>query len=171
MKKPCLHVGHIQEIQRLESSIAAIRHAYEAEVCGRQALLAELEEQKIVQERLEEILAWVRDLQEAWQAAGNGGFNESFREVMKSVQKLQEAVGEICKNAPHWTEPIFVQFYLSSGDIFTSSQYGHELHTEWLVDCCSWCLLVFIFIKPKTIILWMFVLTQICIKTNELFVF
>lgn len=101
MKKPCLHVCHIQEIQRLESSIAATRHAYEAEVCGRQALLAELEEQKIVQKRLEEILAWVRDLQEAWQEAGNGGFNESFREVMKSVQKLQEAVGEICKNAPH----------------------------------------------------------------------
>uniref|UniRef100_A0A3B5KLS1 Protein MIS12 homolog n=2 Tax=Takifugu rubripes TaxID=31033 RepID=A0A3B5KLS1_TAKRU len=91
----------IKEIQRLESSIAATRHAYEAEVYGRQALLAELEEQKMVQKRLEEILAWVRDLQVAWLKAGNGGFNESFREVMKSVQKLQEAAGEICKNAPH----------------------------------------------------------------------
>lgn len=85
----------------MESSIAAKRHAYETEVYGRQTLLAELEEQKMVQKRLEEILAWVRDLQVAWLKAGKGGFNESFREVMKSVQKLQEAAGEICKDAPH----------------------------------------------------------------------
>lgn len=85
----------------MESSIAATRHAYETEVYGRQTLLAELEEQKMVQKRLEEILAWIRDLQIAWLKAGKGGFNESFREVMKSVQKLQEAAGEICKNAPH----------------------------------------------------------------------
>lgn len=84
----------------MESSIAATRHAYEAEVYGRQALLAQLEEQQVVQKRLEEILAWVRDLQVAWLKAGKGGFNESFREVMNSVQKLQEAAGEICRNAP-----------------------------------------------------------------------
>lgn len=83
----------------MESSIAATRHAYEAEVCGRRALLAELEEQKILQKRLEEILAWVRDLQVAWLKAGNGGFNESFREVMKSVQKLQEAAGDLQKRS------------------------------------------------------------------------
>lgn len=85
----------------METSIAVARNAYEAEVYARQALLAELEEQKVVQKRLDEILAWVRDLQVAWLKAGKGSFNESFREVMESVHKLQEAIGEISKKAPH----------------------------------------------------------------------
>lgn len=85
----------------METSIAVARNAYEAEVYARQALLAELEEQKVVQKRLDEILAWVRDLQVAWMKAGKGSFNESFREVMESVHKLQEAIGEINKKAPH----------------------------------------------------------------------
>lgn len=91
----------IQEILRLESSIADTQKAFEAEVYARQALLAELEEQKEVQKQLDEILTWVRDLQVAWLKAGKGSFNESFRDVMESVHKLQEAVGEICKKAPH----------------------------------------------------------------------
>lgn len=85
---------------RLESSIADTQKAFQAEVCARQALLAELEEQKQVQKQLDEILAWIRDLQAAWMKAGKGGFHESFRDVMESVSKLQDAVGEIYKKAP-----------------------------------------------------------------------
>lgn len=91
----------IQEILRLESSIADTQKAFEAEVYARQALLAELEEQKEVQKQLDEILTWVRDLQVAWLKAGKGSFNESFRDVMESVHKLQDTVREICKKAPH----------------------------------------------------------------------
>lgn len=90
----------IQEILRLESSIADTQKAFQAEVYARQALLAELEEQKEVQKQLDEILTWIRDLRGAWLEAGKGGFNESFRDMMESVQKLQDAVGEICKKAP-----------------------------------------------------------------------
>lgn len=90
----------MQEVQRLESSIAAARRAYEAEVGGRRALLAELEEQKVVRERLEETLAWVRGLQTGWLKAGHGGLHGGLRELMESVQRLQEATGEICRNAP-----------------------------------------------------------------------
>lgn len=86
---------------RLESSIADLQRAYEAEVYARQALLAELEEQGEVQKQLDGILAWVRELQTAWVKEGNGSFNESFRLVMESVKKLQEAVNEVCKKAPH----------------------------------------------------------------------
>lgn len=86
---------------RLESSIADVQRAYEAEVYARQALLAELEEQGEVQKQLDGILTWVRELQTAWAKEGNGSFNESFRLVMESVKKLQEAVSEVCKKAPH----------------------------------------------------------------------
>ncbi|XP_032374078.1 protein MIS12 homolog [Etheostoma spectabile] len=91
----------VQEVLRLETSIVDLQRAYEAEVCARQALLAELEEQREVQKHLDEILEWVQELQAAWVKEGNGSFHESFRLVMESVKKLQDAVGEICNKAPH----------------------------------------------------------------------
>lgn len=91
----------MQEILKLESSLADLQRAYEAEVYARQALLAELEEQKEVQKQLDEILAWLQELQAAWVKEGNGNFVESFRLVMESVKKLQEALGEVCSKAPH----------------------------------------------------------------------
>lgn len=90
----------IQEVLRLESSLADLQSAYEAEVCARQALLAELEEQREVQKQLDGILAWVRELQAAWVKEGNGSFHNSFQLVMESVKKLQDAVGEVCNKAP-----------------------------------------------------------------------
>uniref|UniRef100_A0A3P8S8G4 Protein MIS12 homolog n=1 Tax=Amphiprion percula TaxID=161767 RepID=A0A3P8S8G4_AMPPE len=92
-----------QEVLRLESSLADLQRAYEAEVCARQALLAELEEQKEVQKQLDGILMWVRELQAAWVKEGNGNFHESFRLVMESVKKLQKAVREVlvCSRTPH----------------------------------------------------------------------
>ncbi|XP_044033278.1 protein MIS12 homolog [Siniperca chuatsi] len=91
----------VQEVLRLESSLADLQRSYEAEVCARQALQAELEEQREVQKQLGGILAWVRELQAAWVKEGNGSFHESFRLVMESVKKLQEAAGEVCNKAPH----------------------------------------------------------------------
>ncbi|XP_037646664.1 protein MIS12 homolog isoform X1 [Sebastes umbrosus] len=91
---------HTQEVLRLESSLADLQRAYEAEVCARQALLAELEEQREVQKQLDGILTWVRELQAAWVKEGNGSFHDSFRLVMESVKKLQEAVGEVYNKAP-----------------------------------------------------------------------
>ncbi|XP_054468490.1 protein MIS12 homolog [Anoplopoma fimbria] len=92
---------HVQEVLRRESSLADLQRSYEAEVCARQALLAELEEQREVQKQLDGILMWVRELQAAWVKEGNGSFHDSFRLVMESVKKLQEAVGEVCNKAPH----------------------------------------------------------------------
>ncbi|XP_042344938.1 protein MIS12 homolog [Plectropomus leopardus] len=91
---------NIQEVLRLETSLADLQRAYEAEVCARQALLAELEEQREVQKHLDGILTWVRELQAAWVNEGNGTFHESFRLVMESVRKLEEAVGEVCRKMP-----------------------------------------------------------------------
>ncbi|XP_037646671.1 protein MIS12 homolog isoform X2 [Sebastes umbrosus] len=94
------YTQHTQEVLRLESSLADLQRAYEAEVCARQALLAELEEQREVQKQLDGILTWVRELQAAWVKEGNGSFHDSFRLVMESVKKLQEAVGEVYNKAP-----------------------------------------------------------------------
>ncbi|GAA6220115.1 protein MIS12 homolog [Lates japonicus] len=90
----------LQEVLKLESSLTDLHRAYEAEVCARQALLAELEEQREVQKQLDGILMWVRELQAAWVKDGNGNFHESFRLVMESVKKLQEAVREVYTKVP-----------------------------------------------------------------------
>ncbi|XP_041663769.1 protein MIS12 homolog [Cheilinus undulatus] len=87
---------HIQELLNLESSIVDLQSAYEAEVCARQALLAELEEQREMQKQLDGVLSWVRELQVAWVKEGNGSFHESFQLVMESVKRLQEAIREVC---------------------------------------------------------------------------
>ncbi|XP_034080151.1 protein MIS12 homolog [Gymnodraco acuticeps] len=92
---------HIQEVLKLDSSLADLQRAYEEEVCARQALQAELDEQAEVQKQLDGIVTWVRELQAAWEKEGNGSFHESFRVVMESVKKLQEAVREVCHKAPH----------------------------------------------------------------------
>ncbi|XP_068430775.1 protein MIS12 homolog [Clinocottus analis] len=97
---------HMQEVLRRESSLADLQRAYKAEVCARQALLAELEEQREVQKQLDGILTWVRELQAAWVKEGNGSFHDSFRLVMESVKKLQDAVREVCNKAPHKTKSV-----------------------------------------------------------------
>ncbi|XP_047436676.1 protein MIS12 homolog [Mugil cephalus] len=93
----------MQEVLRMETSLEDLHRAYEAEVCARQALLAELEEQREVQDQLDGILTWVRELQAAWEREGNGSFHESFRLAMESVKKLQEAVREVldCSKASY----------------------------------------------------------------------
>uniref|UniRef100_A0A8C6V1D6 Protein MIS12 homolog n=1 Tax=Neogobius melanostomus TaxID=47308 RepID=A0A8C6V1D6_9GOBI len=90
----------VQEVLRLESSIAELQSAFEAEVCARRALLAELEEQKEVERQLDEIVSWVRELQSAWVKEGNSSFHDSFRTVMESVKKLQTAITEVYNKAP-----------------------------------------------------------------------
>lgn len=89
-----------QEMLRLESSIADLQRSYEAEVCAKQALLAELEEQTEVQKQLDGILTWVRELQTVWEKEGNGSFHESFLLLMESVKKLQEVIREVYNKAP-----------------------------------------------------------------------
>ncbi|XP_061600747.1 protein MIS12 homolog [Cololabis saira] len=91
-----------QEVLKLESSLAELHATYEAEVYARQALQAELEEQREVQQQLDGILAWISELQAAWVKEGNGNFQESFRLAMESVNKLQEAVKEVlvCSKTP-----------------------------------------------------------------------
>ncbi|XP_061819518.1 protein MIS12 homolog [Nerophis lumbriciformis] len=94
------HPPDTQEMLRLESSVTDLHRAYEAEVCARHALQAELEEQAVVQKQLDDFLTWIRELQTAWLMEGNGSFQESFQLVTASVKKLQDAIVEVCNKAP-----------------------------------------------------------------------
>ncbi|RVE74664.1 hypothetical protein OJAV_G00024200 [Oryzias javanicus] len=92
------HKNYPQDLQeglKLESTLADLHKAYKAEVCAKQALEAELEEQKEVQKQLEGILTWIQELQAAWSKEGNGNFQESFRFVMESVNKLQKVTKKV----------------------------------------------------------------------------
>ncbi|KAM6970046.1 protein MIS12 homolog [Aplochiton taeniatus] len=89
----------VQEMLVLESSLAELQQAYQVEAYAKQALLAEIEEQREVQEQLDGILRWVGELQAAWLKEGMGSFNESFRVMLQSVKKLQDAVGEISRKS------------------------------------------------------------------------
>lgn len=86
----------VQKVRKLESSLTDLRAAYEAEVCARRALLAELDEQEAAQKELDEMLALVGELQAAWVKEGNGNFHESFLVLMESVKKLQETIRDVC---------------------------------------------------------------------------
>nr|XP_057945060.1 protein MIS12 homolog [Doryrhamphus excisus] len=94
------HPPDTQEMLRLESSLTDLHSAYEAEVCARQALQAELKEQADLQKHLDDFLTWIRELQAAWLMEGNSSFRESFQLVTSSVKKLQEAIVEVCNKAP-----------------------------------------------------------------------
>ncbi|KAK6317238.1 hypothetical protein J4Q44_G00126380 [Coregonus suidteri] len=85
--------------QTCMSSLAELKQVYQAEVCARQALLAELEEQREVQEQLDGILRWIAELQAAWMQEGMGSFHDSFPVTMQSVKKMQAVIGE-CTTRP-----------------------------------------------------------------------
>uniref|UniRef100_A0A8C7KDK2 Protein MIS12 homolog n=1 Tax=Oncorhynchus kisutch TaxID=8019 RepID=A0A8C7KDK2_ONCKI len=94
----------LEEVLKLESSLAELQQAYQVEVCARQALLAELEEQREVQEQLDGILRWIGELQAAWMQEGMGSFHNSFCVMMQSVKKLQAVFGEINKKSKRLDE-------------------------------------------------------------------
>ncbi|XP_051919535.1 protein MIS12 homolog [Hippocampus zosterae] len=87
------HPPDTQEMLRLESSLTEVRRAYEAEVCARNALQAELEEQAEVQKQLDGFLAWLRE--------GKGSFQESFQPVATSIKTLQKVIVDVCNKAPN----------------------------------------------------------------------
>lgn len=86
-----------EELVKLQESIAKLLQAYEAEVCSKQALLAELEEQKETQKQLDEVLSWIEELHVSWRREGMGNVQDSVRHMMDTVGQLQDVVGKINK--------------------------------------------------------------------------
>ncbi|KAI7813547.1 protein MIS12-like protein, partial [Triplophysa rosa] len=93
-----------EELMKLQSSIAILQQAYEADVRAKQALLAELEEQKETQKQLDEVLRWIEELRVSWRQEGMGNVQDSIRYMMETVGQLQDVVGKIGKQSKELDE-------------------------------------------------------------------
>ncbi|KAG5279063.1 hypothetical protein AALO_G00105690 [Alosa alosa] len=82
-----------EELMRMERSLAELHQAYQAEVCAKQALLAELGEQKEVQEHLGGILSWVGELRTCGRQEGL--VQDNFAPLVETVRHLQDVKAKI----------------------------------------------------------------------------
>lgn len=78
-----------EEFQLLQKEIEQLQENYKAELCTKQALLAELEEQKIVQAKLKQTLALFDELENVGRDHGTSDFRESLVFLVQNSRKLQ----------------------------------------------------------------------------------
>lgn len=84
-----MHPCSEEEFQRLQKEIEQLQEKYKAELCTKQALLAELEEQKIVQAKLKQTLALFDELENVGRDHGTSDFRESLVFLVQNSRKLQ----------------------------------------------------------------------------------
>ncbi|CAI5795006.1 protein MIS12 homolog [Podarcis lilfordi] len=84
-----------EQFQELQDEIDQLERQLKAESAAEQALLAELEEQKLVQAHLEGILQWFDGLENVGREEGVGNLKESFSALTKTTVKLQSVVREV----------------------------------------------------------------------------
>uniref|UniRef100_A0ABI7YI48 Protein MIS12 homolog n=2 Tax=Felis catus TaxID=9685 RepID=A0ABI7YI48_FELCA len=78
-----------KEFQLLQREIEELQERYKTEARAQQALLAELEEQKIVQAKLRRTLALFDELENAGRDQGTSDFRESLAFLVQNSRKLQ----------------------------------------------------------------------------------
>ncbi len=121
-----------EDLMKLQDSIANLLQAYEAEVCAKQALLAELEEQKETQKQLDEVLRWIEELRVSWRREGMGNVQDSVRHMMETVGQLQGVLGKINKQNKNLDEVwwfICNNWDLTSTDVIAwSIHQGEAMH-------------------------------------------
>lgn len=84
-----MHPCSEEEFQLLQKEIEQLQEKYKAELCTKQALLAELEEQKIVQAELKQTLALFDELENVGRDHGTSDFRESLVFLVQNSRKLQ----------------------------------------------------------------------------------
>ncbi|NXB84146.1 MIS12 protein, partial [Vidua chalybeata] len=84
-----------EEFQALQDELQQLRQQYRAEVALEQALLVELEEQKIVKAELEKTLQCFDELDNICREHGAGNFKESFAFLTQSCKKLQDVLKDV----------------------------------------------------------------------------
>ncbi|KAF3813446.1 protein MIS12 homolog [Mirounga angustirostris] len=87
--KPQMHPCTEEEFHLLQKEIEQLQEKYKTELCAKQALLAELEEQKIVQAKLKQTLALFDELENAGRDHGTSDFRESLVFLVQNSRKLQ----------------------------------------------------------------------------------
>ncbi|KAM9597306.1 protein MIS12 homolog isoform 1-T2 [Trichechus inunguis] len=78
-----------EEFQLLQKEIEQLQRKYKTELCAKQALLAELEEQKIVQAKLKQTLTLFDELTNVGRDHGISDFRESLVSLVQNSRKLQ----------------------------------------------------------------------------------
>ncbi|XP_003274618.1 protein MIS12 homolog [Nomascus leucogenys] len=78
-----------EDFQHLQKEIEQLQEKYKTELCTKQALLAELEEQKIVQAKLKQTLTFFDELQNVGRDHGTSDFRESLVSLVQNSRKLQ----------------------------------------------------------------------------------
>lgn len=84
-----MHPCGDKEFQLLQREIEELQERYKTEARAQQALLAELEEQKIVQAKLRQTLALFDELENAGRDQGTSDFRESLAFLVQNSRKLQ----------------------------------------------------------------------------------
>lgn len=78
-----------EEFRLLQKEIEELQEKYKTELCTKQALLAELEEQKIVQAKLKQTLTLFDELENVGRDHGTSDFRESLVSLVQKCRKLQ----------------------------------------------------------------------------------
>ncbi|CAJ0952898.1 unnamed protein product, partial [Ranitomeya imitator] len=84
-----------EKFETLQSEDKSLHAQYKAELFATQALLAELEEQKVVQAELGKILTWFDGLDKICREHGNIDLLESFAFMVQTSKNLQGTMREI----------------------------------------------------------------------------
>ncbi|XP_005620242.1 protein MIS12 homolog [Canis lupus baileyi] len=84
-----LHPCSEEEFRLLQEEIEQLQEKYKTELGAKQALLAELEEQKIMQAQLKQTLVLFDELENAGQDHGTSDFRESLVFLVQNSRKLQ----------------------------------------------------------------------------------
>ncbi|KAL4660584.1 hypothetical protein GN956_G1401 [Arapaima gigas] len=92
------HQG-VEQLLKLESELAQLEQSYQAEVCARQALMAEVQEQEEVHQELDGVLSWIGELRTTWMQGGMGSIQDSFTFMTHTVKALKDLMkGIVSKN-------------------------------------------------------------------------
>ncbi|XP_006899867.1 PREDICTED: protein MIS12 homolog [Elephantulus edwardii] len=94
-----MHPYSEEEFQLLQNEIEKLQETYKTELCAKQALLAELEEQKIVQARLKQTLTLLDELTNVGRDHGASDFRESLVSLTQNSRNLQNMRNNIEKEA------------------------------------------------------------------------
>lgn len=78
-----------EEFQLLQKEIKELKEKYKTELYTKQALLTELEEQKIVEAKLKQTLTLFDELENAGRDHGTSDFRESLVSMVQNSRKLQ----------------------------------------------------------------------------------
>ncbi|XP_020372208.1 protein MIS12 homolog [Rhincodon typus] len=98
-----LHEDHVQEkypyteeqFKDLQSEIAELEHCYRCEIMAKHALLTELEDQKLIELKLEQRIHWFSNLDSSWRSNAVSNVRESLAFVRELTCKVPAILRKI----------------------------------------------------------------------------